>query len=56
MVFDVFDGQRYHGEVTEVIYHGVHAQYIYRVVFSDHDRCDYWKLDTRVRDGKVQMC
>ena len=42
-VCDVFDGERYHGEVTEVIYHDVHAQYMYRVVFSDNDCCDYWR-------------
>ena len=43
VVCDVFDGQRYHGEVTEVIYHDVHAQYMYRGVFSDDDSCDYWR-------------
>ena len=42
-VCDVFDGERHHGEVTEVIYHDVHAQYMYRVVFSDNDCCDYWR-------------
>ena len=43
VVCDVFDGDRYHGEVTEVIYHDVHAQYMYRVVFTDDDCCDYWR-------------
>ena len=44
VVCDVFDdGERYHGEVTEVIYHDVHAQYMYRVVFTDDDSCDYWR-------------
>ena len=27
----LFDGVLFHGEVTEVIYHDVHAQYMYRV-------------------------
>jgi len=43
VVCDVFDGERYHGEVTKVIYHDVHAQYMYHVVFSDNDSCDYWR-------------
>ena len=43
VVCDVFDGVRYHGDVTEVIYHDVHAQYMYRVVFTDNDSCDYWR-------------
>ena len=42
-VCDIFNGERYHGEVTKVIYHDVHAQYMYRVVFSDDDSCDYWR-------------
>jgi hypothetical protein len=42
-VCDIFDGERYHGEVTKVIYHDVHAQYMYRVLFSDDDFCDYWR-------------
>ena len=42
-VCDVFDGERYHGEVTKVIYHEVHAQYMYHVEFNDGDSCDYWR-------------
>lgn len=42
-VCDIFDGERFHGEVTEVLYHDIHAQYMYRVVFSDGDSCDYWR-------------
>ena len=42
-VCDIFNEERHHGEVTEVIYHDVHAQYMYRVVFSDDDTCDYWR-------------
>ena len=43
-VFD--DDNRYHGEVTKVIYHDIHAQYMYRVVYEDSDEADYWILDT----------
>ena len=43
VVCDIFDGERYHGEVRKVIYHDVHAQYMYRVVYSDGDSCDYWR-------------
>ena len=37
------DGNRYHGEVTKVIFHDVHAQYMYRVVYEDNDSADYWR-------------
>ena len=40
---DIFNGDRFHGEVTEVIYHDVNSQYMYEVVFSDGDSCDYWR-------------
>ena len=39
----IFEGARWHGEVTEVIFHDIHAQYMYRVVYSDGDVCDYWR-------------
>ena len=39
----LFEGTRFHGEVTEVIFHDIHAQYMYRVVYSDGDVCDYWR-------------
>ena len=39
----VFDGDRYHGEVTKVIFHEVHAQYMYHVVYTDGDEEDYWR-------------
>ena len=48
-VCDVFDdGIRYHGEVTEIIFHDVHAQYMYRVVYEDGDVCDYWRHELEV--------
>ena len=34
----IFDGVRFHGEVTKVIFRDVHAQYIYHVVDSEA----YW--------------
>lgn len=37
------DGHRYHGEVTKIIYHEIHAQYMYHVVFEDGDEADYWR-------------
>ena len=39
----VFEGTRFHGEVSEVIFHEIHAQYMYRVIYSDGDVCDYWR-------------
>ena len=29
--------------MTRVIYHDIHAQYMYHVVYSDGDACDYWR-------------
>ena len=37
------DGNRYHGEVTRVIYHDIHAQHMYHVVYEDGDEADYWR-------------
>lgn len=42
-VCEEFDGERYHGEVTEIRFHDVHAQYMYHVEFEDDDECDYWR-------------
>ena len=42
-VCDLFEGVRYHGEVTKVIFHDVHAQYMYHIEYSDGDACDYWR-------------
>ena len=39
----VFQGKRFHGEVTKVIFHDIHVQYMYRVVYSDGDICEYWR-------------
>ena len=44
-VCDVFGGTRYHGEVTQIIFHEVHAQYMYHVVYTDGDECDYWRQE-----------
>ena len=38
-----FDGVLYHGTVVEVIFHDVHAQYMYHVEFDDQDEADYWR-------------
>ena len=37
----IFDGVRFHGEVTEVIFHDFHTQYMYHVVCNDGDVEDY---------------
>ena len=42
-VCEVFEGQRYHGEVTEIRFHEVYAQYMYHVEYIDGDACDYWR-------------
>ena len=42
-VCEVFEGERYHGEVTKIIFHDVHAQFMYHVVWEDGDECDYWR-------------
>ena len=38
-----FDGVRFHGVVTKVVFHDVHAQYMYHVVYEDGDEEDYWR-------------
>ena len=40
-VCDEFDGVRWHGEVSSVEFHEVHAQFMYRVVYEDGDQQDY---------------
>ena len=47
-VCEVFEGDRYHGEVTAVKFHDIHAQFMYYVVFSDTDECDYWRYELEV--------
>ena len=42
-VCDLFHGERFHGEVTKVIYHDIHAQYMYHVVWEDDDESDCWR-------------
>ena len=42
-VCDLFEGERFHGEVVKVIFHDIHAQYMYHVVYTDGDKCDYWR-------------
>ena len=42
-VCEEFDGVRYHGSVTEILFHDVYAQYMYHVKFEDGDECDYWR-------------
>lgn len=43
-VFENADGedQRFHGTVTALVEHEVHRQWMYHVVYSDHDSVDYW--------------
>ena len=56
-VCEVFaDEKRYHGEVTKVIFHDIHAQYMYHVRFSDGDEQDYWRHElemVKCRCGEV---
>ena len=47
-VCSLFDAVRFHGEVTKVIYHDVHAQYMYHVVFTDGDQQDYWRHELEI--------
>ena len=42
-VCDVFQGERFHGEITEIIFHEIHAQYMYHVRYEDDDVHDYWR-------------
>ena len=61
IVCDVFpDKKRYHGRVTEVRFHELHAVYMYHVVWEDNDEQDCWrheleviKCDCRDRDRAV---
>ena len=34
---------RHHGVITEIIYHDIHAQYMYRGEYQDGDKADYWR-------------
>ena len=46
VVCDIFDdGLRYHGKVTEVRFHEIHAVYMYHVVFEDGDEQDCWRYE-----------
>ena len=36
-VYCVFNDTRNHDEVTEMIFHEAHTQYMYRVVYEDDD-------------------
>ena len=49
------DGNRYHGEVTKVIYHDIHAQYMYHVVYEDGDAADYWRHELQVIKCRCDM-
>ena len=42
-VCDMFGEERFHGEVTEVRFHEIYAQYMYHVTYTDGDEQDYWK-------------
>jgi len=42
-VCQLFDDNLFHGEVVEVRFHDIHAQYMYHVVYTDGDECDYWR-------------
>ena len=42
-VCQLFDEVRYHGEITEIKFHDIHAQYMFHAVYSDGDECDYWR-------------
>ena len=42
-VCQVFEGERFHGEITAIRYHEVHAQYMYHVEYEDGDGEDYWR-------------
>ena len=59
VVCDIFDdGKRYHGKVTEVRFHEIHAVYMYHVLFEDGDEQDCWRYELemikcRCRRGRV---
>lgn len=42
-VCQLFEGVRHHGLIKDIVYHDVHAQYMYRVVYDDDDIDDYWR-------------
>mgnify|MGYP003330714308 CR=1 FL=1 len=49
------DDKRFHGEVTEVIYHDVHAQCMCRVVYEDEDSADYWRHELETMKSRYDI-
>ena len=41
--------------MTKVIYHDIHAQYMYHVVYEDGDAADYWRHELEVITCRCDM-
>ena len=46
-ICDMFEGdnglERHHGVVTDVSFHEIHVQYMFRCEYEDGDKTDYWR-------------
>ena len=46
-ISDIFEGdnglERHHGVITDVLFHEIHAQYMFRCEYEDVDKGDYWR-------------
>ena len=40
--------KRYHGQVTDVIFHDIYAQWMYHVEYEDGDCEDYWRYELEI--------
>ena len=49
-VFRGADGElkRHHGVISRIIYHDIHAQYMYRGHCNDDDKADYWRHELQM--------
>ena len=43
-ICDVFErDKRHHGVVTDVLFHEIHVQCMFRCEYEDGDKTDYWR-------------
>ena len=55
-LFPTDDGEkRFHGDVTELVYHDIHARWMYRVTYSDGDTEMYWRNELELLFCKCDM-
>ena len=51
-ICDMFEGdnglERHHGVVTDVLFHEIHVQYMFRCEYEDGDKTDYWRHELEI--------